>query len=425
MIEVCEQEYVALETALPDQPPYVLLKTGLVTEDDRWSILGWDPWLSWMPIDCDDPLGELDALYKNRQPITDNRQPNLPIPFLMGALSYDLGRTIEVIPSTATDDLHLPQAVLYGFRRFLVVDERERRCWKVVLNCSGGPPWPPSKVEKLQAATEGGHYVEKYTKAEYLEAVSSIRDMIAAGDCYQVNLSQRFVKRTERTARAIFQDAVRDNPAPMMSLIDTGHFQLISTSPERLLRREGTQLTSQPIKGTAPRGETPVADAERREALLTSEKDRAELAMIVDLIRNDLGRVAKPGSVAVEQSCRVESYTNVHHLVATVTTQTGANTTWGNIFRAVFPGGSITGCPKIQAMRVIEAFERVRRGFYCGSIGYIDQNGDGDWSIAIRTLTKINEHALFHLGGGIVYDSEPQAEYAETLSKGETLFAIL
>lgn len=249
--------------------------------------------------------------------------------------------------------------------------------------------------------------------------------MIARGDCYQVNLSQRYIVPTQQPAAQLFQYACQHNPAPMMALIDTGEFQVISTSPERFLRRDGTHCVSEPIKGTIARDADPARDARLREILLASEKNRAELAMIVDLIRNDLGRVAQIGSVRVDDPCRVESYTNVHHLVATVSAAVPSTTPWSELLRALFPGGSVTGCPKIQAMQVIEELETVRRGFYCGTIGYLDAHGGGDWNIAIRTMTKIHNQVFFNVGGGVVYDSDPATEYEETLRKGATLFAAL
>ncbi|MBI2346995.1 MAG: anthranilate synthase component I family protein [Deltaproteobacteria bacterium] len=454
-MEIAEVPYQPLEAALPDTGAYVLLKTGRVTPWDRWSILGWDPWCKWVPAAGGDPFAELqvilDAIHKEaKAPIG-----TIPLPLLMVAFAYDAGRAIEAIPATARTVAPLPDAIFFGFRRYLIADEADRRAWAVefapgeqfaetrrVMHGDGrqvsgtlsdggaarsmGEGYPePTRPEPIDPCSGRIYGQSNFARKTYAAAVEAIREMIAAGDLYQVNLSQQFQTSSARTAAEIFRAALERNPAPMMALVNAGDFQIISTSPERLVAKRGDRLISRPIKGTRPRGGTPEEDAALREELLTHPKDNAELAMIVDLIRNDLGRVAAPGSVVVEEPCVTESYANVHHLLATISARARADATWPSILRAVFPGGSITGCPKVQAMRVIEQMEGVRRGFYCGSIGYISANGNGDWNIAIRTITKIGDKAFFNLGGAVVYDSDPAGEYEETLHKGRTLFEIL
>lgn len=453
--------YVPLEDHLPAVGEYVLLKTARVTAWDRWSILGWDPWLKWVPSGKGDVWGEFASLVPRPSPPEADGRPTslgsvpnpyspIPIPCLMGAIAYDAGRWIETIPATARAVMNLPDMVFYGFRRYLIADERERRMYAVTYDDSSPSPSKlgvglrPSassacKVFRSPPATvclctppplKGGEgevrqWSSNFTRSTYAATVDQIRAMIAAGDCYQVNLSQQIQAQCPLSAEAIFRDAVAANPAPMMALVNAGDFQLISTSPERLVRRQGDELVSRPIKGTRARGSAPDEDAALKEALRSSVKDNAELAMIVDLIRNDLGRVAIPGSVVVQEPAVIESYTNVHHLLATIVARARADATWPAILLALFPGGSVTGCPKAQAMKVIEVCEEVRRGFYCGSIGYIAANGDGDWNIAIRTITKIGDQAIFNLGGAVTYDSDPHAEYEETLQKGLTLFHLL
>lgn len=423
-MQLREIPYQALEHALP-APPYVLLKTGHVAAQERWSIVGWDPWLTWMPPDGADPLAALDEIIAQARTVYAP-PPSLPcpLPMLMGALSYDLAFDIEMIPSVAIPDIALPKMILYGFRRYIIVDEYKKTAWEILYldspDASGA-----ARGGSLRDATPCPSPERNFSRASYCQAVATIRTMISRGDCYQVNLSQRFVVPTSHTAVQLFQFACRHNPASMMALVDAGEFQIISTSPERLLKRSGTHCVSEPIKGTTPRSADPQLDAQLRDALKASEKNRAELAMIIDLIRNDLGRIAQTGTVRVDDLCRIESYTNVHHLVATISAAVPIATPWSAILRALFPGGSVTGCPKIQAMRVIEQLEHVRRGFYCGAIGYIDAQGGGDWNIAIRTMIHVRDQVLFHVGGGVVYDSDPVAEYEETLRKGETMFAAL
>ncbi|MBI4365318.1 MAG: anthranilate synthase component I family protein [Deltaproteobacteria bacterium] len=429
-----EIAYCPLEERLPEHGPYVLLKTARLTPWDRWSILGWDPWLTWTP-QSPDPFAELEQLLTHHStPLRAGlRTHALPVPLLMGAIAYDAGRAIERIPNTARRLVRLPDAILFGFLEFLLADEQERRAWRITQKRVGlfsSSKKSPTLFCELSTGVE--HFfvhrtqglASNFTPEAYRTAVQHIRGMIAAGDCYQVNLSQQFYGRTPRFAAAIFRDAVARNPAPMMALVDAGPFQLISTSPERLLSRVGDRLVSRPIKGTRARDAAADRDRRLREELLADSKEGAELAMIVDLVRNDLGRVARAGSVVVAEPRVVESYANVHHQLATVTAAVRPDTGWAEILRAVFPGGSVTGCPKAQSMLVIESMEGVRRGLYCGSIGYLTDHGDGDWNIAIRTMTKIRDHVVFNVGGGVVYDSDPQAEYEETLQKGRTLFAI-
>ena len=433
-----EMPYCQLEECLPAAGEYALLKTGRVTPWDRWSILGWDPWLKWLPSGHGDPFVEFQSFLSmigDTDSLPSVGEVKLPIPVLMGAIAYDAGRWIESIPATAVDPFGLPSMIFYAFRRYLIADERTQKMWEVEVSkrqAGDAGRGAPSQKYLLGRgcpvagpAHDGATRSSNFTRTSYIAAVESIHAMIAAGDCYQVNLSQQITAPCVRPAEAMFRETLQANPAPMMALVNAGAFQLISTSPERLVQRRDTQLISRPIKGTRPRGTTPEDDARLRAALLDSEKDNAELAMIVDLVRNDLGRVASPGSVTVAEPRAVESYANVHHLLATVTARIPPATSWIDLLRAVFPGGSVTGCPKRQAMRVIEQLEGVRRGFYCGSIGYIAANGDGDWNIAIRTMTKIGDQTVFNLGGGVVYDSDPALEYEETLAKVQTIFSLL
>jgi para-aminobenzoate synthetase component 1 len=217
----------------------------------------------------------------------------------------------------------------------------------------------------------------------------------------------------------------RVNPAPMSAYLDCGNFRLISSSPERFLLRRGQYVESKPIKGTRPRGKDTIEDLRLRQELIESEKDSAELAMIVDLVRNDLGRTAQPGTVRVAAPRIIEEYANVFHSLAIVTSRLREGVSSLELIRSCFPGGSITGCPKVQAMKVIEEIEKNKRSFYCGSIGCVGFNGDFDLSIAIRTFIEKNGNLYFNLGGGIVYDSDPQEEYDETIHKGETMFQAI
>lgn len=263
--------------------------------------------------------------------------------------------------------------------------------------------------------------------ARYKEKVLQAQELIRAGDIYQVNLSQRFVFPPSDAAFALFHTLAEQNPAPYSAYFCRKGYSIVSSSPERLLKKTGTLLETRPIKGTISRGRSPEDDERQRNALIHSEKDQAELLMITDLMRNDLGRIAVPGSVYVASLWDCEAYTNVFHLVATIRARAAAKAACAPLplLRACFPGGSITGCPKLRAMEVILRLEGRSRGIYTGSIGYFSCNGDFDFNIAIRTLFLTPEYVEVQLGGAIVYDSTPENEYNETLQKGASIFKAL
>ena len=251
------------------------------------------------------------------------------------------------------------------------------------------------------------------------------REYIRQGDIYQVNLSQRFSFPFQGEFYRLLLQLFQRNPAPFYAYLNCGDFQILSTSMERFLLRQGDYLETRPIKGTRPRGRTPDEDEVMAQELMASPKEAAELSMIVDLLRNDLGRVCLGGSVKVKEHKRLEAYENVFHLVSIVTGQLRSNCRHGEIIRATFPGGSITGCPKIRAMEIIDELEPVIRHVYCGSIGYLGLHRNLDLNIAIRTAIACRGQVHFAVGGGIVYDSEEVAEYEETLHKGMTLFKVI
>jgi para-aminobenzoate synthetase component 1 len=271
-----------------------------------------------------------------------------------------------------------------------------------------------------------------WTKAEYIAAVERTKEYIRAGDIFQANITQRFSTtlhpqwtKPGRIAD-LWDRCVAMSPAPFSALIETPEWSVLSTSPERFLLVEPDgRVETRPIKGTRPRGKTAKEDAAQMSELLASAKDRAELAMIVDLERNDLGRVCKFGSVKVAQHAALESYSNVHHLVSTVEGRLRDGCDVVDLLAAAFPGGSITGAPKIRAMEIIDELEACSRGVYTGAIGYISNHGRADFNIAIRTLVVEGDRAHYHVGGGITEGSDPEAEYEETLTKGSKLMRIL
>lgn len=367
----------------------------------------------------------------------------LPVPFASGAVgyfSYDLGRQLERLPAMAADDLHLPD---YWFGLYDVIiawDHVEGNCWGI----STGFPEQDVTARERRARerldeivellfsprgpdTSGKGYAaspslkSNFTAREYATAVSRARQYIIDGDIFEVNISQRFEGELPCSGLDLYHRVRSLTPSPFACYLKTNDAEIISASPERFLRREGDQVESRPIKGTRPRGADPVEDKEFADQLLESEKDVAENVMIVDLVRNDLGRVCRHGSIEVSRLAALESFPTVHHLTSTVRGQLRSGTTITDLIRATFPGGSITGAPKIRAMEIIDEIEPTRRAVYTGSIGYLGFDGNLDLNIAIRTIIASRGRAYFQAGGAVVYDSDPHEEYSETLTKARAL----
>ncbi len=259
----------------------------------------------------------------------------------------------------------------------------------------------------------------------FLKAVRRAQEYIRAGDIYQVNLAQRLSAPCPISAWTFFERLVEVSPAPFSSFLNAGDFQVVSSSPELFLRMSGGHILTRPIKGTRPRSNDPIRDAQLTYELQRSEKEMAELVMITDLLRNDLGRVCEYGSVQVPELVRLERYPQVQHLVSTIEGRIRPGLSHLDALAACFPGGSITGAPKIRAMEIIDELEPVARGPYCGCHGYLGFNRESQLSITIRTAVVKDGHAWFHVGAGIVADSQPESEYEETLAKGSGLMAAL
>jgi para-aminobenzoate synthetase component 1 len=382
----------------------------------------------------DDPWSVLQGLL-HRYRI--EQTPGLP-PFQGGALgywSYDLGRHLESLPSRAEDDLGLPEMYVGLYDWALAHDgdtgqsylfstgmpeggeERARARMEKVMRRLENAPW-----EAPQSATEGPVSLRSNFMPEtYWAAVRRVKEYLAAGDVYQVNLSQRFQCTLQVDPWALYTRLRQDNPAPFAAYLGFPEVKVLSASPEEFLRLEGKQVRVRPIKGTRPVGRSMEEDSLMAAELLASEKERAENVMIVDLLRNDVGRVCKIGSVRVPSLFAVERHPTVLHLVSTVTGELLPSADAIDLLRACFPGGSVTGAPKVRAMEIIEELEPVRRNLYCGAIGYISFGGDMGASIVIRTLVLAGGQAYLQVGGGIVADSDPEAEYQETMDKGRGL----
>ena len=366
--------------------------------------------------------------------------PALPgLPFCGGAIGYfgyDLARRLERLPEQALDAENLPDMAigLYGWA--VVVDHRERRAFLVGQNLSPAlaQRWPHLVKAFSQIHTIGwqrpGFYVlgeveSNLDRARYGRAFDRIQRYIREGDCYQVNLARRFSARCAGHPWSAYQVLRSLNPAPFSAYLNFPNVQVLSSSPERFLELKGGVVETKPIKGTRPRSADPAEDAAKARELRDSLKDRAENLMIVDLLRNDLGKSCAPGSVRVPELFAVESYATVHHLVSTVRGRLAQGRDALDLLRGCFPGGSITGAPKIRAMEIIEELEPHRRGVYCGSIGYLGFDGQLDSNIAIRTLVHSDNTLRFWAGGGIVADSDQEQEYQECYHKAAALLHLL
>ncbi len=409
--------------------------------------------------------------------------PGLP-PFQGGAagyIAYDWGLTLERLPAPRYDDLALDEVVLGIYDCIVAWDHSNGKAWIISTGIPETDPQERARVARLRAAAvrerlrvgpattraqgavasggnestsasraaasapttagsasapshlvDGGWWDPKlairssFTRLDYLAAVQRVRDYIYAGDIFQTNLSQRFDAPLTEEPWALYQRLRRRNAAPFAAYMEVPDAAILSASPERFLRIDpGGYVETRPIKGTRPRGLGPEHDAALGHALTESEKDRAENLMIVDLMRNDLSRVCAPGTVRVPELFALERYATVHHLVSTVVGQLAPGTDALDLVRAAFPGGSITGAPKLRAMEIIAELEPSHRGVYCGSMGYWSVTGDLDTSIAIRTAVARGGRVYFSAGGGIVADSVPEQEYRETLDKARGIIDAL
>ena len=363
--------------------------------------------------------------------------PKTRYPFTGGAVGYfgyELGGFFEDIPKNKTDDIGAPDCFMCFYDSVAATDHAAKkshiisRCLKegafeimerAALNPRRNAPRSHSKPQ-LHA-----RFSSNFTKSAYLKAVKKIKEYIAAGDTYQVNLSQRFSSRLAKPPFELYKKLKTINPSPFGCFLDFGRMQVVSSSPERFLKIADGIVETRPIKGTRPRGRTKKEDRRLASELLKSGKDLAEHIMIVDLERNDLGRVCEFGTVRVVEKNVLEKYATVFHLVSTIRGKLRKNAGVFDCLKACFPGGSITGAPKIRSMEIINELEPGARSVYTGAIGYIGFNGNADLNIAIRTIICKNGKAYFSAGGGIVADSDPLAEYEESLLKGKALMEAL
>ncbi len=356
-----------------------------------------------------------------------------------GYLSYDMNQYVENLPNLALDDLNLPDSIFFFCSIFLVFDHVEEKAQAMVMADEDGAWGIPYRVAKerlsgiieelnkplqpLRAGSGGGqtNWTSNFNKEQFMKVVGEAKEYIKAGDIYQVNLSQRLATPVRSSPLAIYSILRELNPSPFAGFFDFGDWHLVSCSPERLVKATQGEVETRPIAGTIRRGRDEVEDSRLKHQLTADTKERAEHIMLVDLERNDLGRVCEYGSVKVDELLTTESYSHVSHIVSNVSGKLRSECNNFDLMRACFPGGTITGCPKVRAMEIIEELEPVKRGPYTGSMGYLGFNGDIDLNIIIRTLVIKDGAAYVQAGAGIVADSDPEREFYESLYKAEAL----
>ncbi len=424
----------------------------------RYSFLAADPFdFVQVPADGSDALARLDVRLKR---FAADRVEGLP-PFQGGAaglFGYDLGRSLERVPTSATDEFGVPALAVGLYDVVVALDHVDGRAWII---SQGFPEIEPARRERraaerlaqiveiikpqpsvaTRAATNSrgiaselssqytiagtSGVTSNFSREGYLRAVERVIDYIYAGDVFQVNLSQRLLAPARDEPAALYRRLRRCNPAPFAGYFDLSEFQVVSASPERFLRVLDREVEARPIKGTRPRGGVPEIDRAAESELMASEKDRAENVMIVDLLRNDLSRTCQADSVRVGRLCEIEAYRHVLHLVSSVVGRLRDECSPLDLVRGAFPGGSITGAPKVRAMEIIAELEPTARGAYCGSLGYLGFDGSMDLSILIRTITAGRGWWQFPVGGGIVAQSTPEGEYEETWHKAEGMLRAI
>ncbi|MEV5110747.1 aminodeoxychorismate synthase, component I [Bacillus sp. LBA3-1-1.1] len=428
-----------------NKPQHILLESG---RGGRYNIVGLDPVAVIQGKNETLHIREsgketikrgnpLDLMQEYMEKWKTDYNPEYP-PFQGGAIgyfSYDCIRYIEKLPSLAEDDLNIPDIFFLLFDDVFVYDQKEQVLWIIThyvdehekagerLNA-----WKDLWVKEAPKLTMPFECPEKknetvaFTEEGFIKAVERIQEYIGAGDVFQVNLSTRQERTLQTHPLEIYTSLREINPSPYMGYLELGDFQIVSASPELLIKKQGPEVSTRPIAGTRSRGANEQEDEELARELIENEKERAEHVMLVDLERNDLGRICKYGTVEVDEFMVIEKYSHVMHIVSNVRGEVEEDKDAFDLVKAVFPGGTITGAPKIRTMEIIEELEPVRRGIYTGSIGWIGYSGDTELNIVIRTLLAKDGQAHVQAGAGIVIDSNPKNEYKESLKKAIALW---
>ena len=451
-----------VEALLPTQQPVVWLDSARHHPlTGRYSVMGWDPWLTLRAeagrvtvsttqtsvTRCEHPLVALRRVMAAYR-IGDTGEDVPPIrPGMVGAFGYELNRWIERLPEPKTSPMHVPELLLWGMRLMIVADHETDRHWviSVIDPESRSDQAALDAQARLEEACHLLHFIEfgdcraalslmprlgaaikpMVSQRQFETMIHHAKASIAAGEIFQANLAQAFSASWLGSPWTLYRALRGVNPSPFACFIQCAEFAIVSCSPERLVRVCGEDIETRPIAGTRPRGRTPEEDLLNSVELLLSDKERAEHIMLVDLERNDVGRVCRYGSVHVEEFLTIEDYSHVMHIVSNVRGRLRRGVDVVDILRAMFPGGTITGCPKVRCMEIIHELEPTARGFYTGSCGYLGFDGSMDLNLLIRTMVLQSGQVSFHVGAGIVADSIPEREYHETLSKAAALVSAL
>ena len=433
---------------LGEERDSVFLDSSLVNDLGRYSIIGRNPYLKLLKDGDSFFINNIEEteitfeeyLRKYLQNHKDENQTDFPlVSGAVGYFSYEYGRKLMEVASGEKDIVSIPDAVLIFYDLYIIEDCKEKRTFLI----ANGTETPAEELlqkteEEIQAGDQKKlSYINSkdtsfdievfpnFKKEEYKKAVDDMIHYIIEGDIYIANMTQQMTVKSEKQPKDVFLDLRKNNPSPFGGYMDYEDFQIVCASPERFLRMKKGHVETRPIKGTRKRGDTPEEDLLMRKELENSDKDKSELLMIVDLERNDLNKVCKPGSVKVTELFTVEEYATVFHLVSNIEGELEEGKNFADLLEATFPGGSITGAPKYRAMEIIDELEHGRRNLYTGSIGYLTLDGDCDFNIVIRTA--LHKDGRYHLGvgGGITAESELEFEYEETLQKAKAVLEAM
>jgi len=380
-----------------------------------------------------DPFEELEKLINSYK-----LDFNSDIPFVSGTIgyfSYDMGRILEKLPDTSSEDFSIPDSIFIFFDNLIIFDLHNRKTYITAIGQIEEATRSILRIEKcledykeeqpIKLEDSNSIFFSNFNKDDYEKSVSLLKNYIRSGDVYIANMTRQIWCDNIEDPFKIYQKLRSSNRAPFSAYMNFKDFQVISSSPERFLSITDGLVQTRPIKGTRPRGKNYEEDKKNKNELMNSEKDKSELLMIVDLERNDLSKVCKINSVKVTELFKLEEYETVFHLVATIEGKLKENVSSVKCIRECFPGGSITGAPKIRAMEIIEELEKLKRNIYTGSIGYFDLRGNSDFNIVIRTIVKKDNKAYLGVGGGITWESIESDEWFETIDKAKALMGVL
>ncbi|KUP04583.1 aminobenzoate synthetase [Bacillus coahuilensis p1.1.43] len=376
-----------------------------------------------------DPLVEMQVWMKRYETDVVGDLPDFQ-GGVIGFISYDYARNIEELPTSSSADVDVPYLYFLAFKDWVVYDHSEELLYVMSLTDENSLCWQeeverwrvPYHSEVEYGKSTSTPITPSFTEEQFGEAVRKIQEYISAGDVFQVNLSVRQDQELHAKPISVYEELRKFNPSPYMAYMETEEFQIVSGSPELLIKKTGNKVSTRPIAGTRSRGRSEEEDQKLADELIHNEKERAEHVMLVDLERNDLGRVCRYGTVEVNEFMVIEKYSHVMHIVSNVQGELAEEHTEADLIRAVFPGGTITGAPKVRTMEIIEELEPVRRGLYTGSIGWIGFNHDIELNIVIRTMLVKDGKAYIQAGAGVVIDSNPKYEYKESLKKAQALW---